>query len=154
VTGGPPPVETRVPYTQQGASVARSWLREQLRDRISASVLDDLLVCASELVTNSHQHAPADDTDGILLSLRLDQCLVRVDVLDSGSPLVPTMREVDVTDIHGRGLWLVDQLSSCWGSYDTTAGGAVWFEFRTQVKDLPEVEPPDIPEISCRDLTA
>jgi anti-sigma regulatory factor (Ser/Thr protein kinase) len=147
-------VETRVPYTQQGASAARKWLKEQLRDRISASVLDDLLVCASELVTNSHQHAPADDTDGILISLRLDPCHVRVDVLDNGSPLIPTMREAEVTDIHGRGLWLVEQLSFCWGSYDTTTGGAVWFEFRTQVKDLPEAKPPDIQEISCGDLSA
>jgi hypothetical protein len=87
-----------------------------------------------------------------MIFLQLGPRYVRVDVFDNGSTMAPVMHNADPTEIHGRGLWLVDQLSHDWGSYSSKNGGAVWFEFHTPVKHPPEPAPaatePEMPTIS------
>jgi anti-sigma regulatory factor (Ser/Thr protein kinase) len=148
VKDAPSLLETKVPYSEKGAAAARQWLKGRLQGRIPASILDDLLVCASELVTNSYHHTkPYNDGDKIMLFLQLGERCVRVDVFDNGSIMAPVMHNADPANIRGRGLWLVDQLSHDWGSYSSKNGGAVWFEFRTLVTDRAEPGPAvDAPE--------
>lgn len=144
-------LDVEVSYSDRGTPAARRWLRRQLMGRIPAGVLDDLLLCASALVTNSYQHTRPDGADDkILIFLQYDPCFVRVDVFDNGSPSVPVMRNVEPNEIHGRGLWLVDQLSFRWGSYGSQSGGAVWFEFCTTVQPLPDTEASDEPKMALR----
>jgi hypothetical protein len=50
-----------------------------------------------------------------------------VEVLDSDLRL-PRIRAAGETDEGGRGLYLVDQIATRWGSRPTRDGKAVWFE--------------------------
>ena len=52
---------------------------------------------------------------------------VWVEVFDTDLRL-PRIRSAEETDEGGRGLYLVDQLASRWGSRPTKDGKAVWFE--------------------------
>jgi anti-sigma regulatory factor (Ser/Thr protein kinase) len=61
------------------------------------------------------------------LRLRRGAAAVWVEVFDSDLRL-PRIRSADETDEGGRGLFLVDQLASRWGSRPTKDGKAVWFE--------------------------
>jgi hypothetical protein len=58
----------------------------------------------------------------------VDDRVVRVSVEDASNDL-PQLREVAPTSLSGRGMKLVDSLSSIWGA-DFMAGGGkqVWFE--------------------------
>jgi PAS domain S-box-containing protein len=61
------------------------------------------------------------------LRLRRGQEAVWVEVLDSDLRL-PRIRSAGESDEGGRGLYLVDQLATRWGSRPTKDGKAVWFE--------------------------
>ncbi len=50
-----------------------------------------------------------------------------VEVFDTDLRL-PRIRSADETDEGGRGLYLVDQIASRWGSRPTRNGKVVWFE--------------------------
>jgi PAS domain S-box-containing protein len=61
------------------------------------------------------------------LRLRRGQHAIWVEVLDSDLRL-PRIRSAGESDEGGRGLYLVDQLATRWGSRPTKDGKAVWFE--------------------------
>ncbi len=61
------------------------------------------------------------------LRLRRGQQAIWVEVLDSDLRL-PRIRSAGESDEGGRGLYLVDQLATRWGSRPTKDGKAVWFE--------------------------
>ena len=61
------------------------------------------------------------------LRLRRGQEAIWVEVFDSDLRL-PRLRSAGESDEGGRGLYLVDQLATRWGSRPTKDGKAVWFE--------------------------
>ena len=61
------------------------------------------------------------------LRLRRGESAVWVEVFDADLRL-PRLGSASENDEGGRGLYLVDQLASRWGSRPTTDGKAVWFE--------------------------
>ena len=61
------------------------------------------------------------------LRLRRGSAAVWVEVFDADLRL-PRIRSAGETDEGGRGLYLVDQLATRWGSRPTQDGKAVWFE--------------------------
>jgi PAS domain S-box-containing protein len=61
------------------------------------------------------------------LRLRRGNAAVWVEVFDADLRL-PRIRSAGETDEGGRGLYLVDQLATRWGSRPTNEGKAVWFE--------------------------
>jgi PAS domain S-box-containing protein len=65
------------------------------------------------------------------LRLRRGKESVWVEVFDSDLRL-PRIRSAGETDEGGRGLYLVDQLATRWGSRPTNDGKAVWFELPLQ----------------------
>jgi hypothetical protein len=74
----------------------------------------------------------ADDFPGpagkeFTLRLRRGEVSVWVEVLDADLRL-PRIRSAGENDEGGRGLYLVDQLATRWGSRPTKDGKAVWFE--------------------------
>jgi anti-sigma regulatory factor (Ser/Thr protein kinase) len=85
--------------------------------------LDDLLLCLSEVVTNAllHGSPPIVVTGGIV-----DQA-IRVEVRD-GSTVAPVRRPMDPIVPTGRGVHLLDRLTSGWGVEITPVGKTVWFE--------------------------
>ena len=86
--------------------------------------LDDLLLCLSEVVTNAVLHAgPPIQVSGEILASKT----VRVEVSD-GSKVTPIQRNPGHTSPTGRGLRLLDRLTSAWGVDVTKKGKTVWFE--------------------------
>ncbi|WP_424863360.1 ATP-binding protein [Streptomyces sp. MMS24-I29] len=89
------------------------------------------VVVAWELAANAIQHTLRDGTDGGVQGrawlglVRRDRAVVCA-VTDSGAAS-PLMRVPDPTKIHGRGLQLVDRLSSHWGwSHSPSGTKTVW----------------------------
>lgn len=71
---------------------------------------DDLLLIASELVTNAYRHGLAP----LLLCARQQDSHIEVEVEQTTSDARPEVLEVSATSIGGRGLALVSQLAEAW----------------------------------------
>ncbi|GAA4937125.1 hypothetical protein GCM10023224_17650 [Streptomonospora halophila] len=135
-------------FAGQAASVGamRDWIARCLRRGAfdhSAGLLDDLLVCASELATNAVRHSGSGLPGGTFTArLWQDSRRVRVEVADLGPrPGRPTRPRIDASLMgdgaaeNGRGLGFVAAL--CEGGCGTTAppdprGHTVWFELATE----------------------
>ena len=88
---------------------------------------DTIVLLTSEVVTNAVVHAGSE----IELAVECDGGRVRVEVTD-GSGEQPVLRFPQPFDTSGRGLGLVDTLSSAWGvRYHPHDGKSVWFEMST-----------------------
>lgn len=93
----------------------------------------------SELVTNAvvHPRPPAerrDEEPTIGLHIHRDVDLLRVEVSDHDSQLPPRSRAPNDGLDSGRGLGLVAELATAWGSHPLAAGEGktVWFELQLQ----------------------
>ena len=101
----------------------RRFVRRALMHELPADRLQTAVLLASELATNAILHARTDFD----LRLCLTGRLLRVAVSDGSSrPPAPVMVDSDATS--GRGLRLLDLLSTRWGTETTDAGKSVWFE--------------------------
>ena len=102
--------------------------------RVPASSLYDASLCLSELVTNAIQH-PDTEGDELELELRLTDEALRVQVVDPGAGFRPG--KPTEGDDRGWGLFIVDQLSSRWGTEpgDRTV---MWFEIDRRAPSAPE----------------
>ncbi|MGH3378255.1 MAG: ATP-binding protein [Actinoallomurus sp.] len=129
-------------YTAAARSVevapARRWLSRLLAED-HAAVVDDVVLLASEVVTNSVLHSdsatPGESGDpGVVTLVVLDtHDAVRVEVTDVGSGRsIPRVVNDGLDAINGRGLHMLDFLSGGrWGSHTDDGGRTVWFEVAT-----------------------
>jgi anti-sigma regulatory factor (Ser/Thr protein kinase) len=126
-----PPREARLRMSPQLAEVVE--VRRLLRRLLASWRLDALLeegdveLLATETATNAVLHA---GTEAIVVVRYLGD-RVRVEVGD-GSPALPQVRTARLDDTRGRGLSLVETLSSGWGVAQTGGGKRVWFEVGTK----------------------
>ncbi|MEO6410987.1 MAG: ATP-binding protein [Pedococcus sp.] len=92
---------------------------------VDENTVDTAILCLSELVTNAIIHTDA----GCELRVMLDRGVLTTTVRDGGSVVVVDPRNVTVDPlaVHGRGLQLVDALSTRWGSELDAVGMTVWF---------------------------
>jgi|tagenome__1003787_1003787.scaffolds.fasta_scaffold20452538_1 serine/threonine-protein kinase RsbW len=107
---------------------ARRWTAACLRARLgddadAGGLLDDALLCVSELVTN----AVAAGCSILTLHLSVDDHVVRVSVLDD-APGLPVPKHPRPHDRSGRGLRMVEALSRRWGVDPAASGKEVWAE--------------------------
>ncbi|MFE2290211.1 ATP-binding protein [Streptomyces sp. NPDC059452] len=124
---------------QSAVPTSRRFLRLALSKWQAALIEDDVLLIASELVTNAITVTgpgvlPEPPTWGELgrlglVHLRLvglrDSVVVEVwDVSDEP----PVLKHADDDAEGGRGLVLVQELAARWGSYRTAGGKVVWAE--------------------------
>ncbi|MBB6471557.1 anti-sigma regulatory factor (Ser/Thr protein kinase) [Sphaerisporangium rubeum] len=114
--------------------VARMYVRSVLY-RAGRKDVDDVETLVSEVFTNAVRHSESGRRPGGVVTLCVydDGETVRVEVTDEGSPdSVPRIPERSgLFDEGGRGLWMVQELSSAWGWGQHTNGRTVWFEIRT-----------------------
>jgi anti-sigma regulatory factor (Ser/Thr protein kinase) len=89
---------------------------------------DSAQLVASELVTNAVVHAGTD----IDLTLRLIPPLLHVAVRDGSTQPARIADIVDQSSPSGRGLLLVDALSTAWGSVVLNSGKVVWATIRVR----------------------
>jgi serine/threonine-protein kinase RsbW len=92
-------------------------------DGVEASVIELAVLLVSELVTNAALHAQRK----IRLTVYVDSHWVRVEVEDEGQG-EPVLRPPAPTSLHGRGLAVVEQLSTDWGTDRHDGRKVVWFE--------------------------
>lgn len=92
---------------------------------LPGSLVDDLKLLVSELVTNSLRHGRLRPTDGVEVVVRLHRAKVRVEVSDPGrGDDVPRRRSP--SEDGGWGLHIVDGIADRWGI--ETRPTRVWFE--------------------------
>ncbi|GAA3085224.1 ATP-binding protein [Streptosporangium carneum] len=126
---------TACPLPRQADSVktARDVTRSTLRDWGLSELSDDAALVVSELVTNAVRYAlcpPSKlETNPITLVLLHLSPHVLLAVADP-SDEVPTPKEPDFISENGRGLYIVETYSKCWGWDHLNRGGkAVWALF-------------------------
>ena len=106
-------------------------VRADATARLAAWGLEDLVftteLVLSELVTNAIRYA------GGPVGVRLIRADTLICEVSDGSSTQPRMRRARLTDEGGRGLYLVAQLTSRWGSRYTARGKTIWTE-----QELPE----------------
>ncbi|MGW1206107.1 ATP-binding protein [Streptomyces cyaneofuscatus] len=120
---------------QSAVRTSRHFLQFALAKWQAPLIEDDVLLVASELVTNAIAVTGAvaakptwDELERLdLVHLRLvglrDSVVVEVwDVADEP----PRLQRVGDHSEDGRGLFLVQELAARWGSYRTAGGKAVW----------------------------
>jgi anti-sigma regulatory factor (Ser/Thr protein kinase) len=109
---------------------ARRWARRNLEEwGLGDDLVDTAALCLSELVTNAVIHTRAACEVRLLLEAEVltvtvrDQGLVQHSLDGREAPRDPLQ-------VHGRGLQLVDALSSNWGSGADAGGTTVWFRLQ------------------------
>jgi len=115
-------IDVELPRDASAAAAARRELRETLAGKLPQPVLDDLALVVSELATNAVVHGQG----GIRLRLQVDAENVRGEVVDGGSGFEHELREAGPFATSGRGLLIVDRLTTRWGAHEGTTH--VWFE--------------------------
>ncbi len=121
--------ELLLPLESTSPAVARRFGERSGCRAHGLAMLDDALLLISELVTNSVLHGGPP----ILLAVDCDGEGLHVRVRD-GSPTPPVPRVARDGAESGRGMSLVDLLSSTWGvdpvADEQGSGKEVWFELR------------------------
>jgi anti-sigma regulatory factor (Ser/Thr protein kinase) len=119
-----------------GGAYAVTAARLALSDidsHVDPSLAFDIRLLVSELVTNSVQHASVGAEDSIMLSVRISDDVVRVEVRDSGPGFERPKVELQPERDTGWGLFLVEQIADSWGV--DSAERAVWFEISRSPAD-------------------
>ena len=108
----------------QSAQEARQFLHDRCEDWGCPEMTDAATLIVSELVTNAIVHAatPAE------LRAQWSNGVLRIEVVDHAEGAPPDPRVAAPDDENGRGLLLVDALSTAWGVEATDEGKVVWAE--------------------------
>ena len=112
----------RLPRHDSAAGIARKALNDRFIDELGRERAGDLALVVSELVTNAVAHGQG----AISLAVRVEGDRVLGEVVDEGGGFEREVRERGPDDVSGRGLHIVDALSSRWGVHEGTTH--VWFE--------------------------
>jgi anti-sigma regulatory factor (Ser/Thr protein kinase) len=110
----------------EGPAQARRIIAEELATRVPATVLDDVKLMVSELVTNGIVHGSTEIDAPLMLDLLINGH-VRCRVLDHGEGFAAPARH---DEPRGWGLQVVEQLSDRWGLQRSPQRTEVWFERR------------------------
>lgn len=113
-----------LPAGAEAAGRARAELRN-LGSDLDDSLLENLRLVVTELVTNSVRHA---DAGSVKLRLLVDPHAVRVEVSDRGPGFTPTPRGADDDREGGWGLLLVERMADRWGVLSADDRTRVWCE--------------------------
>lgn len=93
--------------------------------------LDEIVLVASELCTNAVVHTRSGrqgGTFGVEVTAIGEESLM-IAVTDKGASTVPRLRAAKPTEIHFRGLQVVESLSLAYGDYGDAEGRTVWALF-------------------------
>jgi len=119
-------VELQLVAQPAAAREGRHWVMSRVRDQgVPPDAMDVIELLTAELLANAVVHGP-DDGDIRIRTWRSGR-LVSVAVTDE-SVSRPVVQSPTLTASGGRGMMLIDALSSAWGVDDGGAmGKTVWF---------------------------
>jgi len=122
----------RLGPSPESADIARRAVRAALGREVGAQIVDDAVLCTSEIVTNAVTHTAR----GCDLHMSFDPSsgVVRVEVSDHSPHQRLFAMPVDAKRIGGRGLHIVSQASTRWGTDASSDGKVVWFELATRAQ--------------------
>ena len=125
--GPPPQLSLELERTGSAAREVRVQLQRLAAGSASRGAIDDVLLLASELVSNAVRH-----TSGAIGVSAWCSPEGRwwVEVEDE-SVVPPVVQTVPPEQLGGRGMQIVDALASCWGVARTKVGKRCWFELQT-----------------------
>jgi hypothetical protein len=102
---------------------ARRLVRTQLEGRADPDALDMLLIAISEVVTNAVLHGRTD----VSMCVDWDDSVAHVEIAD-GNTRVPQVDSVPTDAVSGRGMVVLEHLSSRWESVVNDNGKVVRFD--------------------------
>jgi anti-sigma regulatory factor (Ser/Thr protein kinase) len=118
-----------VPPQPSSAALMRRRMWDELSDAgVPANLLDDVLLVATELLSNALRHAPSLPGHELLISWEVLGRRVRVTVTDGGGHDMPHIRHAKANETNGRGLAIVSSLADEWGVEDHRGSTSVWAE--------------------------
>jgi anti-sigma regulatory factor (Ser/Thr protein kinase) len=116
------PLDTTPLAVREARAATRTWLRHI--GRVAADHPAALVV--TELVTNAVLHARGP------IALHLWEQVNRIKVgVSDGSQAAAHRRQASETDKSGRGILIVERMSSSWGTDVNDAGKLTWAEIST-----------------------
>ena len=122
-----------LPDSLEAAAIARREIESVVDAWGLAALRDEVVLLVSELVTNALRHARSP----VRLHAEADDHRLRVGVDDGGAAVVLRPRLFPPVDQeNGRGLALLEMLSSRWGMVARADGKTVWFELDRPPVDL------------------
>ena len=120
------PLSTTLTVTADATATrsARALVRDLCATAsIGPQAVETAVLLVTELVSNAIQHGGGS----ALVDADVDRTRLRVAVADS-DPRLPTAALAAIDAERGRGLLLVEALSSRWGATPRDDGKVVWFE--------------------------
>ena len=112
---------------RQAGRRARQTLRQRFSERLPSDTLTDLIAVVTELVNNAVEHGPGRP---ITVTLLTGDETIRGEIADQGNPAAAIPEIKQATESGGRGLEVVDKLTSTWAVYEGSTH--VWFEMPVQ----------------------
>jgi len=122
---------TLSPETSSAAE-ARRFVRSALTDWGASNLGEVAALLVTELVTNAVLHTRS----GPEVTARLAGDRLRVEVADD-NPTPPVRQRYGPRAGTGRGLILVNELASAWGTESSRGGKIVWFELEARSPEGP-----------------
>ena len=129
------PLDEILPNDLRAPREARQAIARFLARADLPQLIDDAQLLATELVTNAVRHA----TGPISVRAYVRDGYLRLEVCDSAADCPPELREADPDAEGGRGMDLVDKLSSRWGWRVSEHAKVVWLDLRVGSTDSPRV---------------
>ena len=107
--------EVTIPRDVRASGAARKVVARCLADHVASSVLDNVQLLVSELISNSVRHSGAPEGDDVVVRVHLWRDVCRLEVQDEGCDGVIAPQPQDPKAGSGMGLNLVETLSQRWG---------------------------------------
>ncbi len=125
--GGHARTELRLPAEPIAPALARAGMRT-LAKELPASVVDDVSLLTTEVVSNAVRHGSSAPTQDIEIAVEVDD-RIHVEVRDTGGGFEAAVPAPDAMGrTAGWGLFLLDTLASAWGTEHDAGRTMVWFE--------------------------
>ena len=122
-SGQPATVRLTVPSLPASIASVRRFAVSACRESGLLGLCDTVALLVSEVATNAVVHGHGD----VQVLVTSYEHVLRVEVAD-GSPRLPAVRAAGLLEEGGRGLGMVEMLSSRWGVAPRGPGKVVWFE--------------------------
>ncbi len=119
----PEPLEMVAETVPSSVSRIRRFAVEACRRSAAGVDCDTVALLVSEVATNALVHGAGE----VRVRVVPQPPGVRIEVVD-GSTAMPQRRQASSIDEGGRGIALVEALSTAWGSEASADGKTVWFE--------------------------
>ena len=113
----------RLPHSDRAPRLARAFVADRLQGWNLEALIEVASLVVSEVVTNAVVHARSDAE----LSLERTPTALKISVTDQGTGS-PAPSQLGPGIEGGRGLMIVEKLSTSWGAEPTGAGNRVWAE--------------------------